>query len=156
MGTADGGLWERKYRVLQDACSRLYLADYALICLSAILGHFLLGSTMENLTTVLHALLKELFLGRPCALSGRHCGVSSQGRYLASYQPKDGGCAVIGHRGPHFRTHSQGFRSAPSACCWRKRPGFLLCGSVSLFPPLPRTLGPRSIQKQSCVPEMAL
>lgn len=88
MGTADGGLWERKYLVLQDVCSRLYLADYALICLSAILGHFLLGSTMENLTNVLHALLRELFLGRPCALSGRHCGVSSQGRYLASYQPR--------------------------------------------------------------------
>lgn len=71
VGTADGGLWERKYRVLQDACSRLYLAGYALICLSAILEHFPLGSTMENLTNVLHALLGELFLGaREHSLAG--------------------------------------------------------------------------------------
>lgn len=71
---------------------------------------------MENLTNVLHALLGELFLGaREC--SGRHCGVSSQGRCLAVYQPKDGGRAVIGHRGPHFHSHFQGLRSNPGELC---------------------------------------
>lgn len=53
----------------------------------------------------------------PCALSGRHCGVSSQGRCLALYQPKDGGHTVIGHRGPHFHSHFQGLRSNPGELC---------------------------------------
>lgn len=47
VGPADGGLGE-EVRVLQGACSRLYLADYALICLSAILGHFLLAAPWKT------------------------------------------------------------------------------------------------------------
>lgn len=33
------------------------------------------------------------------------------------YQPKDGGRAVIGHRGPHFHSHFQGLRSNPGELC---------------------------------------
>lgn len=68
MGPADGGLWGRKHPVLQDACSKLYLADYALMRLSAILGHFLLGSTVKNMTSVLHSTLGTVLRAPMCTL----------------------------------------------------------------------------------------
>lgn len=72
---------------------------------------------MESLTNVLHALLGELFLGAHAhSLAGIVESHHKGGAWLCT-KPKDGGRAVIGHRGPHFHSHFQGLRSNPGELC---------------------------------------